>query len=78
MEPLKHPGLKNFLSDICLVHPLSPFLFEHFSPSESLYQALHELAVHGCLEVLLHVYFYVSFRKEARQFLGKFWANSDI
>lgn len=43
----------------------------------TLYQALHNLAAHSCLEVL-HVYLYESFGKEARQSLSNFGARSDI
>lgn len=68
-----------FLNDICIVHLLPPFsLWTFFFISDSLYRALYRFFTHGHLEVILHVYLYVSFGKEARWFLGRFWANSDI
>lgn len=61
------------LCTYCLFFSLNVFL-----PSDSLQQAFHSLAAHNSLEVLLHVYLYISFGKETGQFLAKFWANSDI
>lgn len=59
--------------------PVASFsIWTFFFSSDSLRQVLYKFAAHGCLEVLLHVYLYVSFGKEARQVLGRFWANSDI
>lgn len=55
------------LCTCCLLFSLN------YTPHPSgLFPTLYNLAAHSCLEVILHVYLYVSFGKEARQLLGKF------